>query len=579
MNLDRRLTALIREQRAPFAGALLSGVLASAMVLGQAWSLSSVVSGAFIERLPVVELLDDLAFFALFSLLRTGLDLGARIGANRGSTRIRQALFARLAALLAQRGPLFAATRSSGRLTTTILKGVEALDAYFSSYLPQLLFALAGPLFILAAIFPFDAISAAIMLLTAPLIPLFMALIGKRAKHHTDLQWESLSRMGGRFLDMLQGLATLKLFSTARRQHDAIAEAGESFRKSTMKVLRIAFLSSLTLELVGTIGTAMVAVGIGLRLMAGEADFRISLFVLLLAPEFYLPLRQLGLKFHAGMEGSSASKEIHALIDAPASEPKEGELVADRAALARQPILFEGVTCRYGGKDEQALNAVTFRLEAGTTTALVGPSGAGKSTLASLLLRFQDPVAGALTFCGEPLTRYRIDAWLEQVAWVPQHPFLFNESLEENIMMARPAATSRELQQAVRDAGLEALVASLPEGLQTVLGEQGARLSGGEAQRVALARAFLKDAPLVVLDEPTSNTDPLLEAELNDTMHRLLTGRTALLIAHRMESVRRADRIIVLEEGRVTASGTHNELAGREGYYARTFAIQEGGAA
>lgn len=592
MNIDRRMFSLIGGHRAPFILSIAASGAAAVMVIGQAASLSRLVNDAFIEKAPPAALLPSIGFFALFSMLRMFLGWLGHAEANRGTIAVRKDLFGRLTGAIALRGPLYARSLPSGRLSTTLIKGVEALDAYFSQFLPQLVLALLAPLIILIAVFPVDPVSGFILLATAPLIPIFMALIGKRAGAMTDRQWETLSRMSGYFLDMLQGLPTLKLFARSRSQHDAIADAGERFRTATMKVLRVAFLSSLTLELVGTIGTAMIAVAIGLRLLTAGLTFQTALFVLLLTPDFYLPLRQLGLKFHAGMEGTSASKDIFAVldgagngsidrsinspVDGPEPEghqrvPFEGKSTPEAAPLSRSEIRFEGVSYSYPGSTEPALSSLTCAIPAGRTTAVTGPSGAGKSTLMNLLLRFQDPCSGTITAGGRPIGEYPVEAWRELVAWVPQHPFLFNETLRLNIMMANRSATEETLLRAVRMAGLEELVDRLPAGIDTPVGEQGIRFSGGEAQRIALARAFMKDAPLLVLDEPTSHTDPELEATLQRAIRTLMQNRTTLIIAHRLETIRSADTILVLEGGRETATGTHRELMESSAFYRRAF--------
>ncbi|ABB23361.1 thiol reductant ABC exporter subunit CydD [Pelodictyon luteolum] len=580
MNIDRRMFSLIGGHRAPFILSIAASGAAAVMVIGQAAALSRLVNDAFIEKAAPAELVPSIGFFALFSILRMLLGWLGHNEANRGTIAVRRDLFAHLTEAIALRGPIYARSLPSGRLSTTLIKGVEALDAYFSQFLPQLFLALLAPLIILIAVFPVDPVSGFILLGTAPLIPLFMALIGKRAGAMTDRQWETLSRMSGYFLDMLQGLPTLKLFARSRSQHDAIADAGERFRTATMKVLRVAFLSSLTLELVGTIGTAMIAVAIGLRLLTAGLAFQTALFVLLLTPDFYLPLRQLGLKFHAGMEGASASKDIFAVLDGPVDDPEPAghpkmplahTIKPDVAGISRWDIRFEGVTYSYPDSREPALSSLTCTIPAGKTTAVTGPSGAGKSTLMNLLLRFQDPCSGTITAGGRPIGEYRVEAWRELIAWVPQHPFLFNDTLRENIMMANRGATEETLRYAVRLAGLEELVNRLPAGLDTPVGEQGVRFSGGEAQRIALARAFMKDAPILVLDEPTSHTDPELEAVLQRAIRTLMQGRTTLIIAHRLETIRSADAILVLEGGRGSATGTHRELMEGSAFYRSAF--------
>ncbi len=575
MNIDRRLFQLLKEERTPFLASISAGILASVMLIAQAYFLSRIINGAFIEKSGIEKLLIPLALFALFSLLRMALNWFSHTEANRGTLIIREKLFTRLIGTVAALGPLYTKSVQSGRLSTTLLKGVESLDAYYSQYIPQIFFALFTPLLIAGTILPRDPISGTILLFSAPLIPIFMIVIGKSASAMTEKQWKTMSRMSGYFLDVLQGLPTLKLFAQSQRQHNALEEAGETFRHATLRVLKIAFLSSLTLELVGTIGMAIIAVGIGLRLMTGEITFQLALFVLLLTPDFYLPLRQLGTKFHAGMEGVSASKEIFAILDQKAPARLQPAGFTMNESVGERPIHCNNVTYTYPGSQEPALENITITIPSGKTTAIIGPSGSGKSTLINLLLRFQEPDKGSITVDDKPIHAMPLDAWQKQISWVPQHPYLFNATLRENILLARPEASADEMAVALQKTGLTNLVSQLPQGLDTVLGEEGARLSGGEAQRVALARAFLKNAPLLVLDEPTSHTDPELEAMLRNSIQELMQGRTTIMIAHRLKSIRSSEQIIVVSQGKIAQCGTHDELLAAGGFYRDVLLLQQ----
>ncbi|MEI6651905.1 MAG: thiol reductant ABC exporter subunit CydD [Chlorobiaceae bacterium] len=575
MNIDRRLFQLLKEEGRPFIVSIISGILAAGMLVAQAYYLSQVIDSAFIQKSGMERLLLPLSLFALFSTLRMAFNWFSHTAANRGTLIIREKVFTRLTSTIGALGPIYAKSVQSGRLSTTLLKGVEALDAYYSQYIPQIFFALFTPLLIAGIILPHDLISGGILLGTAPLIPLFMILIGKSASTMTEKQWKTMSRMSGFFLDMLQGLSTLKLFAQSKRQHDAIEESGESFRHATMRVLKVAFLSSLTLELVGTIGTAIIAVGIGLRLMAGQLTFQHALFVLILTPDFYLPLRQLGTKFHAGMEGVSASREIFAILDQSLPASMQQVVFGIEKSAGKRPILFTDVSYTYPGGSRPALEGINASIPAGKTTAIIGPSGAGKSTLINLLLRFQEPGEGRITIDGNPIHAIPLEEWHRQISWVPQHPYLFNATLGENIRLAKPDASAEEMELALKKTGLTTFVSTLPDGLGTMIGEEGARLSGGEAQRVALARAFLKNAPLLVLDEPTSHTDPELEAALRSSILELMRGRTTIIIAHRLETIRSAERIIVINGGKITQSGTHEELMANGGFYRDSLLLQQ----
>ena len=575
MNIDRRLFQLLKEERTPFILSIIAGILAAGMLVAQAYYLSHIIDSAFMRKTGIENLLLPLGLFALFSILRMAFNWFSHTEANRGTIIIRKKIFNRLTSTVGDLGPIHAKSVQSGRLSTTLLKGVEALDAYFSQYIPQIFFALFTPLLIAGIILQGDPISGGILLITAPLIPLFMILIGKSASAMTDKQWKTMSRMSGFFLDVLQGLPTLKLFAQSQRQHDAFEKSGETFRHATMNVLKVAFLSSLTLELVGTIGTAIVAVGIGLRLMTGHLPFQHALFVLILTPDFYLPLRQLGTKFHAGMEGVSASKELFAILDQSAPSAVQQVDFAVQEGAKKSPIHFSDVSYTYPGSSRPALEGINATIPAEKTTAIIGPSGSGKSTLINLLLRFQDPGKGSITINDNPIHAIPLEAWHKQISWVPQHPYLFNATLRENILLAKRDASSEEMEIALKKTGLATFIKTLPQGLETMIGEEGARLSGGEAQRVALARAFLKNAPLLVLDEPTSHTDPELETVLRNSIQELMRGRTTVIIAHRLETIRSAEQIIVISEGKITQSGTHDELIAKGGFYQEALLLQQ----
>jgi thiol reductant ABC exporter CydD subunit len=497
----------------------------------------------------------------------------------------------------AARGPQGLAAERTGELANTIGEGVDALDSYVRLYLPQMAIAVTVPLMIGATVFVADPISGVVLAITWPLIPLFTYLIGGHARERTRQRWLTLSRLSARLLDALQGLATLKAFGRSRAEADAIALAGERFREVTLSVLRVAFVSALVLELLATMSTAIVAVGIGLRLLYGRLEFASALTVLVLTPEFYRPLRALGAAFHAGMSGRESGRRIAELLTtSPSAEgptaplpvsPRAPGAIAARSGRGSLGIRFDHVSYTYPGRVCPALPDLTLVIDRGETVALVGPSGAGKSTVARLLLRFAEPTAGSIhveyaVASGDvgrrvsELAGIPHDEWRQQLAWVPQRPHLFHGSILENLLVARPDATIDEAAAALRLAHADEFVAELPGGMHTSVGEHGARLSGGEAQRLALARAFLRDAPLVVLDEPTAELDPETERLVSDAIARLRRGRTVLLIAHRLTTVRDADRIVLLDAGRVVEQGPHDALIAAQGRYAALVAAYSG---
>ncbi len=627
MNWDKRLVGQAAGVRRDLAWAVGLGLLTGVVLVVQARVLSQVVGGVFLGGQSLVGVAPLLFLWTLLSLARAGSTWGSEVAAQRAAGRVKSDLRERLAAHVLALGPAYTRGERSGELVNTAVEGVEALDAYFSQYLPQLALAVLVPLTMLAFILPLDLISGLVLLLTAPLVPLFMILIGNLADTLTRRQWRSLSRLSSHFLDVLQGLTTLKLLGRSRDQIRTIAQVSDRFRQTTLGVLRVAFLSALVMELVTTLSTAVVAVEIGLRLLYGRLSFEQAFFVLILAPDFYLPLRLLGTRFHAGLAGTAAARRIFEILDAQGVSPVSAPSAAPsgrvqgqpdfenpevgfkvppspqpplslwtplaRAALpfpskgegdaspfpereggqgvrlGAGPVRFDDVHYAYDGGQRPALNGLSFQIEPGRKVALVGPSGAGKSTVAQLLLRFVEPDRGAITVAGRPLRNWAAPAWRAQVAWVPQHPYLFHATVAENIRLARPDAGLDAVVQAAEKAQAATFIQALPQGYDTLIGERGARLSGGQAQRIALARAFLKDAPLLILDEATSNLDPEVEAALHEAVGRLLAGRTALIITHRLSTAYRADQIVVLADGRAVESGTHATLMRQDSLYRR----------
>ncbi|MGB8644448.1 MAG: thiol reductant ABC exporter subunit CydD [Anaerolineae bacterium] len=564
---DRALFRLAGYQRFGLGLTIALAFVGGLLIIAQAWLLSTVVAGVFLHGQTLSQVSNLLTLAAIVIFARALCQMGSEITASGVAIRIKSELrrfvFDHLLAL----GPAYAHGERTGELTATVVEGIEALDAYFSQYIPQLVIAALIPLSILLVVLPIDLLSAIILLLTAPLVPVFMLLIGNAAEGLTRRQYNLLSRLSAHFLDTLQGLTTLKALNQSQAQAKTIGQVSARYATATLNVLRVAFLSALVLEIVAAISTAIVAVEIGLRLLYGQMEFQPALLILILAPEFYLPLRSLGLRFHAAASGASAARRIFEIVNTPVPHQPPTTTLQEQTAICSLQAVIRFSSVRYSYPSRAVLNGVSFEIVKGQRVALFGPSGAGKSTIINLLLRFAEATEGEILVDGVPLHTIPVDAWRAQIAWVPQSPHLLHDTIAANIRMGRPDATSEEVQSAARAAHLDALIESLPEKYETIVGENAARLSGGQAQRLALARALLRDAPILILDEPTSNVDPETEALLQASTEQLMAGRTVLVIAHRLATIYRADQIIVLSQGRVVQVGTHTELIEREGLY------------
>jgi ATP-binding cassette subfamily C protein CydD len=556
MKFDKRLLRQTGNVRAYLGITVGLGLLGAILIILQAQFLSQIIDSVFLKNnnggltWPLLVLLGII-------LLRAGLAWGSEVSASRAAGRVKGRLREGLFSHLLKLGPNYVRGQRSGELSNLTGEGVETLDAYFSLYIPQVILTMLVPLIVMGVVFLADPLSGIVLAVTAPILPFFMILIGKKAESISQRQWGLLSQMSAHFLDVLQGLTTLKLFGRSQHQQETIRRISDRFGETTLKVLRVAFLSALVMELGATLSTAVIAVEVGLRLVHEQIPFQPAFFVLLLAPEFYLPFRSLGQRFHASTSAGAASGRIFDILDLPVKPPASSR----QLPVAKCGIRFEQVSFGYeteGGK-RPALNGVSFQIEPGEKVALTGPSGAGKSTIFQLLLRFIEPDEGGIYLdyrSGEKLALSEIAAkeWREKVAWVPQNPYLFNTSVIENIRLGRPDASLEEVVAAARQAHAHEFIEALPQGYQTVIGERGLRLSGGQAQRLSLARAFLKNAPLLLLDEATSNLDPQNEALVLEATARLMQDRTVLLIAHRPSTIARADRVIRLEAGQIVAT-------------------------
>ncbi|MGW1779653.1 thiol reductant ABC exporter subunit CydD [Streptomyces sp. NPDC002143] len=552
--IDPRLLRYARATRLFLVAVVGLGLVGAALVIAQAMLIAEAVVGAFQHGMSVAELRTPLLLLTAVALGRALVAWLTELAAHRASAAVKSELRGRLLARATALGPGWLSGQRTGSLVALATRGVDALDDYFSRYLPQLGLAVVVPIAVLARIVTEDWVSAAIIVGTLPLIPVFMMLIGWATQSQMDRQWQLLSRLSGHFLDVVAGLPTLKVFGRAKAQADSIRHITGEYRQATMRTLRIAFISSFALELLSTLSVALVAVTIGMRLVHGEMDLYIGLVILVLAPEAYLPLRQVGAQYHAAAEGLAAAEEIFEVLQTPA--PASGTVEVVEGGVA-----FEGVTVRYPGRSTDAVSDVSFTVDAGETVALVGPSGTGKSTLLNALLGFVRPAEGRVLAGGVDLEVTDLEQWRSRIAWVPQRPHLYAGTIAENVRLARPDADDAAVRRALADAGALEFVDALPAGADTVLGEDGAGLSAGQRQRLALARAFLADRPVLLLDEPTAALDGETEAEVVAAVRRLAAGRTVLLVVHRPALLAVADRVVRLADaetcGPVEATPRH----------------------
>ncbi|UQI48902.1 thiol reductant ABC exporter subunit CydD [Streptomyces sp. HU2014] len=540
--VDPRLLRYASATRLFLVASVVLGLAGAGLVIAQAMLVAEVVTGAFQHGRGADDLAGQLALLAAVALGRAAVSWLTELTAHRASAAVKSQLRTRLLAHAGRLGPAWLDSRRTGELTTLATRGIDALDDYFARYLPQLGLAVVVPVAVLARIVTADWVSALVIVLTLPLIPLFMVLIGWATQSRVDRQWRLLSRLSGHFLDVVAGLPTLKVFGRAKAQAESIRAITADYRRATLRTLRLAFLSSFALELLATLSVALVAVGIGMRLVHGELDLYTGLMVLVLAPEAYLPLRQVGAQYHAAAEGLAAADEVFAVLETEPA-PVGGTPAPDARSAA---LAVEQLVVRHPGRAEPSLPETSFEVRPGETVALVGPSGAGKSTLLDVLLGFARPAAGRVLVGGTDLSSLSPESWRDQVAWVPQRPRLLAGTVAENVRLARPDATDDQVREALRAAGALDFVSMLPQGTDTRLGEDGAGLSAGQRQRVALARAFLADRPVLLLDEPTANLDGETEAAVVDAVRRLAVGRTVLLVVHRPALLAVADRVVRL---------------------------------
>lgn len=567
--MNKQLRAMVRHTPWLFFLTIGFGVMGSVLLYFQMHLYGNIVSSVFIHhswRDSSTVLVGIVLLFSSRGLLAWSAEKSAILMAAKNKKVLRKQLTRKLFAL----GPAWVMQEDKGELLTTTFEGVEQIETYLARYLPSMVLSTLIPVTLLIFLLTVDTTSTLILFMTAPLLVVFMILIGKKTAQKAKREWRALSLLSSHFHDIMQGYMTLRMFSMEKPQEDAIDAIGEAYRKTSLSTLRLAFLSSFVLELVSTLGTAIVAVFLALRLIDGHLTYADALTVLLITPEFYLPFRQLGAQFHAGQKGVAAANRIFAILALqPEAAPIEKAPLSMVHGLAMPcSIRFEHVSYHY--KDSSTgIHDLTFSLPAHTSLAIIGPSGAGKSTILSLLVRFLAPTAGRILINETPLQTIDERLWLSHIAYVGQKPHLFAGTIRDNLRIVNPHATDEEIENACKMAQLHDTMLTLPDGYATMIEEAGTNLSGGQRQRLAIARAFLHPGEIVIMDEPTSSLDVFTESLLEEQVLLLKQTKTVIFAAHRIGTVSLADRVLVIDQGSLQEYGTQEELLLQRGIYHR----------
>lgn len=544
-----------------------------AIILQAKW-LAEVISALFAGS-SLQEQYSKMVLFLLAFLARHAIGMLQQSIAQRFAEETGTDLRKQLMDKLFHMGPRFVRSEGTGNVVTLVLDGIAKFRKYAELTIPRMMGMAFTPALVWLYVLYIDPVSAVILLITMPILIAFLILVGLAARTQTERQLDTYRMLSNHFVDSLRGLETLKFLGQSRRHSESIGEVSESYRKATMRTLRVAFLSSFALDFFTMLSVASVAVNLGLRLINGNLELLPALTILILAPEYFLPVRMVGADFHATLDGKQAGEAIQEIIkDEPKSSLENGQTSGDsntpRPALNwkdNSVLELSGIGMRHDENGPASLVDVNFQLKGKGRVGIVGESGAGKSTLIDILGGFLTSTSGEIMLDGVKLQSTASEAWRKNVTYIPQHPYLFGTSLSDNVSFYAPDASRTEVERAVEAAGLSSVAASLPNGLDELIGGGGRSLSGGQAQRVAIARAFLSKRPVLLLDEPTAHLDIETEYELKETLVSLFQDKWVFLATHRLHWMQEMDYILVMDQGRLAESGTHEQLMARKGVY------------
>ncbi len=569
---NKDLFRYIKDEFKWLAATVLFGSLHGVLVIWQAWLLSRIINDVFINKQGLDDLNSALINLLAVILIRfAAMWAGEYFGAIT-SIKIKNKLRDNLFSNIIKQGAFSDPKQQSGKLSALMVEGIEKLDGYFRKYIPQIAFSAVIPIAILMIVFPIDLLSGIIFLLTAPLIPFFMILIGKQADKMTHQQWGLLSKLSSHFLDIIQGLKTIKVFNKTKNAETKLKDSSLRYAQVTLNVLKVAFLSALVLELTASLSTAVVAVEVGVRLLYSKMAFREALFILILAPEFYLPMRKLGLHFHSGIEGIAAAVSIFSVLNKPTKKDAPGQ-----AIIFSKEIKFNNVLFQFPDRDSASVDSLSFKIKKGEMTAIVGESGSGKTTLANLLMGLLTPQNGEIKIDEKNINGINFDSWADQITWVSQNPILKSGTIADNLKLAKHDASEPELIKALKKGMIFDEISNLPDGIETKIGEKGFRLSAGQKQRIALARAFLRDTQIMIFDEPAASLDVKTEKALQKTFRELKGNKTLIVISHRLNTIKQADAILLMENGKILEAGSHEKLLEQGGKYSELVSSYVGG--